>query len=524
MVASLSELLDVNVRRWPERAALTCGARTLNWSALAERAGGVAGALVDAGLVAQQRVFYVGRNSLAFVEALFGAALADLIFVPLNWRLTPAEIAEILRDVPDPLVVVEPEFDELVKHTVALLEGGCTVVHADLVNGELTLGGWAHATHAAGAVRTTQPDHIAVQLYTSGTTGRPKGAMFANATNIATLLDRVSEAWDLRDDDVSLAVLPLFHMGGLAWLLTSMARGARVVLADFDAARVLDTCEAERVTTAFFVPAMLGLLVTAAEERPRSLTLRRLTYSGAPIAPHALEAAMARFGCDFVQIYGMTEATGAFAQLEPGDHDPGGPREGLLLSAGRPYPWTETRVVDPASGEPVAPGSVGEIWTRSAQNMHGYFHRPEETAAAITPDGWLRTGDIGRQNEDGYLFLLDRSKNVIITGGENIYPAEVEKILLQHPDIAEVAIVGAPDDLWGETVVAVVVPSPGSHDRASEQLTAADVIAFSRDHMAAFKCPRRVDFVATMPRTATGKIQKNVVRDRYWGSLERRIH
>lgn len=522
MTASLAELLDANTRRWPERTAVSCGARALTWTQLEQRVQGVAGAMVDASLLPQDRLFFVGRNSICYVETLFAAALADLIFVPLNWRLAAGELAAILADTAVPFVVVEPEFAGLMTQVASLLRSECTIVQADLAYSESALRAGAGPTVSERALRPVSPDHIAFQLYTSGTTGRPKGAMFANGTSVATLLERITVAWDLREDDVSLVTLPLFHMGGLAWLLTSMAGGAQVVLADFDATAVLDICERDQVTTAFFVPAMLPPLITATRGRRRELHLRRLTYSGAPIAPNLLIEAMAEFGCDFVQIYGLTEATGAFAQLDPGDHDPGGPRESLLPSAGRPYPWTETRVCDPATGAAVARGKVGEIWTRSAQNMYGYFNRPAETAAAITPEGWLRTGDIGRYDDDGYLFLLDRLKDVIITGGENVYPVEVENVLATHPRISAVAVVGAPNQQWGETVVAVVVPAP-VRDVANE-LTADDVIGFTRERLASFKCPRRVEFVAELPRTATGKIRKDLVREQYWVGHERRIH
>jgi long-chain acyl-CoA synthetase len=214
----------------------------------------------------------------------------------------------------------------------------------------------------------------------------------------------------------------------------------------------------------------------------------------------------------------MTEATGAFAQLEPEEHDPGGPREHLLTSAGRAYPWAEVRVVDLVTEQDVAPGEPGEIWTRSAQNMVGYFERPEETAQALTADGWLRTGDVGTRDAEGYLFLLDRKKELIISGGENVYPAEVEGALAAHPDVAEVAIFGVPSEKWGETVKAAVVPRPG------HTVTAESVIAFARERLAAFKCPTSVDVVAALPRTVTGKITKDVLREPYWTGFSRRIN
>lgn len=521
MVASLQELLAAQCAARPDRVALTYGDTDLTWHELNLRARGVAAALLDHGLPRQTRVAFLGRNCPWYFDALFGAALADAIFVPLNWRLAPRELAEILGDTAAPVVIVQAGLEELIEQVRPLLRQPCEIVLAGATDGPvgpLALDTWAPPTDSDRGIRPTAADHIAFQLYTSGTTGRPKGAMFANGTNVKALLDLISVQWDLHEDDVSLATLPLFHMGGLAWVLASMARGARIVLVDFEPGPVLDACETHGVTTTFFVPAMLTSLMAAAHDAGRKLAIRRLMYSGAPISPSILSKAIEQFGCGFAQIYGMTEATGAFAQLDPVDHDPGGPREHLLRSAGRAYPWAEVRVANPQSGEAVAHGGIGEIWTRSEQNMRGYFDRPEEMAATITADGWLRTGDIGYLDEDGYLFLLDRKKDVIISGGENVYPVEVENVLAEHPAVAEVAVVGAPDPQWGETVVAVIVARPDA------ELDVDEVIAFARQRLAGFKIPRRVELRATLPRTATGKVRKTILRESFWSGYDRRIN
>jgi long-chain acyl-CoA synthetase len=227
---------------------------------------------------------------------------------------------------------------------------------------------------------------------------------------------------------------------------------------------------------------------------------------------------MSTFRCGFVQIYGLTEATGAFAQLSADEHDPHGPRADLLRSSGRPYPWVAVRTVDPETGHDTTPGAVGEIWTRSTQNLLGYWRQPRQTARALTPDGWLRTGDLARIDADGYLFLVDRVKDMVISGAENVYPAEVEAVLATHPGISEVAVIGVPDDQWGETVKAVVVAEPGV------AIDPIEVIDFARQRLARFKCPTSVDVVMTLPRTATGKIRKPELREHYWAGQERGIH
>ena len=517
MVASLAELLEERVRAQPGAIALRADGVAWSWMALAARARRIARALVAGGVAPQERIVYVGKNSAELLQMLFGAALANVIFVPLNWRLSPAELVQAIDDTRATVLVVDAELAEAAASFRRELPRVRVAVCMEEAPGWTTLDSWMSGDDTAFSVPAGERD-IAVQMYTSGTTGQPKGAMFANGTNVRALTEDISRAWGLREGDVSLLVMPLFHMGGLTWALAGMARGAElVVVRNFEPRAVLELCARQQVTVAFFVPVMLRALLAVPEEERPPLVLRRLVYSGAPIAPSTLRQAMSAFSCGFVQIYGMTEATGAFAQLEPDEHDPGGPRERLLLSAGRAYPWVQVRVVDLVTSEDVAPGAPGEIWTRSRQNMVGYFARPEETAQALTPDGWLRTGDVGTCDDEGYLFLLDRKKELIITGGENVYPAEVEGILTTHPDLAEVAVFGVPSEKWGETVKAAVVARPG------HAVTAESVIAFARERLATFKCPTSVDIATSLPRTATGKITKNVLRDPYWAGFTRKI-
>jgi long-chain acyl-CoA synthetase len=240
--------------------------------------------------------------------------------------------------------------------------------------------------------------------------------------------------------------------------------------------------------------------------------LRSIAYGAAPITTPVLKASLRTFGCALFGLYGLTESTGSVIALEPEDHDPGGPREYLLRSAGRPYPWVELRIADPVSGEPLAPHAIGEVWLRAPNVTPGYFNRPEETAAALTADGWLRTGDGGYVDGDGYLFLTDRIKDMIVSGGENVYPVEVEEALAQHPDVGDVAVIGVPDPHWGEAVKALVIPRPGTRPAP------ADLIAFARERLAGYKLPRSVDFVSELPRTPSGKVVKQELRMRYASS------
>jgi long-chain acyl-CoA synthetase len=248
--------------------------------------------------------------------------------------------------------------------------------------------------------------------------------------------------------------------------------------------------------------------VPGAAERDFS-SLRSIAYGASPITTSVLRAALRTFRCPLFGVYGLTETTGGVVQLYPEDHDAEGPRQHLLRSAGKPLPWVEMRIVDPIGGGECGPGDVGEVWLRAPNVMAGYYNRPAETAAALMPDGWLRTGDGGYRDDEGFLFLTDRIKDMIVSGGENIYPVEVEEVLSQHPAVADAAVIGIPDERWGETVKAIVVLSPNSGVDGDE------LVAFARERLAGYKLPRSVDFVSELPRSPAGKVLKRELRARY---------
>jgi long-chain acyl-CoA synthetase len=427
------------------------------------------------------------------------ASKLGAVIVPLNWRLAPAELRAIIGDARPRVVLAGEAYAEV----VADLAGEPEVVVLGDAYERLVA---AHDPIDPGG--RGAPGDTVLQMYTSGTTGVPKGVLTTHR-NLAAAAES-STLWRFDQDTISMTPLPMFHIGGIGWAYLGLWNGATTILVrDFVADAVLETLERELVTNAVLVPTMLQRLtaVEGAAERNYS-ALRSIAYGASPITTPVLKAALRTFRCQLFGVYGLTESTGGVVQLDPPDHEPDGPREHLLRSAGRPLPWVELRVVDPKNGTDRAPGEIGEVWLRAPNVMAGYFERPQETTATLTPDGWLRTGDGGYLDDDGYLFLTDRIKDMIVSGGENVYPVEVEEVLAHHPDVAEVAVIGVPDERWGETVKALVVPG------SRRTPTADELVAFARERLAGYKLPRSIEFVDDLPRTATGKVLKRELRDR----------
>ncbi len=486
----------------PHRELVAMGDVRLTYGQVSDRAAKVAAALGAERLQPQDRVAVLSRSTPELFEIIIGSDLARTVVVALNWRLAREEMQAVIADSGASVLFASEQFRN---DAVWLME------HVDCVRRVIVLGSeyeaWLAGPNAAAVASPSGvPSDVVLQLYTSGTTGRPKGVMATNHAAAFTL-PKVAAAWGFSDQTVALVPMPLFHIGGIGWSLVAMRAGGRLVLLDApSAAEILDAIEREGVTDIMVVPAQLTPLCDELERRPRDLSsLRLVTYAASPISETLLRRTIETFGCDLRQIYGQTECFGPVCQLEPEDHDLAD-GAGRLASCGRPVPWVELGIFDPISGEPVPDGSRGEVWTRSEQNMVGYWRQPERTADTIREDGWLRTGDIAEMR-DGYVYLVDRLNDLIISGGENVFPAEVERVLLQHPAVRDAGIVGVPHDRWGETPVAAVVP----HSDAKP--TEAELIEFCREHLAHFKCPTSVRFVSEIPRNPTGKILRSSLHE-----------
>ena len=501
METNLLTLLRKHAAQSPDAPCVTFAGETLSFGELDLRANRVANALAVLGVQPGDRVAIVARNTPAHFELLFGCAKAGAIFLPINWRLSAREITGILADSAPRLLIVETDLQTLLAETT---NPPATIELA-------AYPAWRDAGLAGDNDREPSPDEPLLILYTSGTTGLPKGAVLSH-DNLSFLARMAQELWGFTARSVNLVASPLFHIGGIGYAMTGLSQGGHTVLMQQVApAEIIAAIRDHRVTHGFFVPTVIQMLLDVPGVADMQLTsLDRMFYGAAPIGEAVLKRAIAVFGCGFSHVYGMTETAGTVVMLAPVDHDPDGPRAHRLRSCGLPMPWNELALIDPATGNRVATGEVGEIRIRSKVNMLGYWNKSEETAKTITPDGWLCTGDAAWQDADGYVYIHDRFKDMIVSGGENIYPTEIENVLYDHPGVAAVAVIGLPHERWGETPRAFVVACDGFKP------TEAELIAFTRERLAHYKCPTSVAFVTSLPQNASGKILKKEMRDPQW--------
>ncbi|MDJ0726781.1 MAG: long-chain-fatty-acid--CoA ligase [Prochloraceae cyanobacterium] len=521
-ISTLADLSSIQALKFPDSKALIFENKTLTYLQLDRQSNRIANLLLAKKIKPQSRVAILAKDSLKSYEILFACCKINAVFVPINWRLAAAEVSYILRDANVELLFVGSQFEGLVKSIENEIDNVKTIITLEKNDNDrnwLNYDLWYREYSDDRPNIIVEPNDIAVQMYTSGTTGRPKGVQLANYSlfAIAKEFAKQGKNWiDWNQKDKSLITLPCFHIGGLWWAIRGLLSGAEnILLATFSDIKVLEAIEKYRVTKTCMVPAMIQVILSEPKSKKTDFSsLEYIVYGGSPIAESLLKKAIETFSCKFVQIYGMTE-TGNCAVCLPAEQHTSTNSE-RLKSAGKPFPGVKIVIVD-REGKEVDIGQIGEIKIKSPANTIGYWNLLEATAKTLV-DGWIYTGDAGYFDEEGYIYICDRIKDMICCAGENIYPAEIENILYEHPAVSEVAVIGVPDEYFGEIVKAIVVL------KDSIESTAFDLIDFLRGKIADFKLPRSVEFTDFLPRTPSGKLQKGKLREKYWQNYQRKVN
>jgi acyl-CoA synthetase (AMP-forming)/AMP-acid ligase II len=510
--------LDDRLAHWaevnPDGDAFTYLGRTWSWSQWEDRVRRLAGALKSKGIGRGDVVSFLDKNHPACVELTFAAASLGAANAIINFRLAGDEVDYAVNDSGAKLLLVGTELmplidkirDKLttVEHIVEVTPEGGDDYEAMLA-----------AAEPLGRDPEVEPTDTCLVMYSSGTTGRPKGVTLSQA-NMVTHTVNAHEGWGFDDGDKNMVAMPLFHVGGSSYVLFGIHDGVPSVMTRDPDGASLAGAIMQGANRTFLVPAVLAQVLQSGDDAIKLFgQLKTYCYGAAPMPMPLLRAAIKAWpDTDFMQVYGLTELCGVITHLMPdAHHDDAHPER--LVSAGQCIPGAEVKVVDPGSLEEMGVGEHGELWFRTPQLMQGYLNKPEATAEVITEDGWFRTGDMGRVDADGFVYVEDRLKDMIISGGENIYSPEIERVLAEHPSVMEVAIIGVPDDRWGETVKAVVSLKPDT------EATEEELIAYCGEHIAKYKCPTSVDIVDALPRNPTGKILKRDLRKPYWEGRDR---
>jgi acyl-CoA synthetase (AMP-forming)/AMP-acid ligase II len=516
----LHDYLDYRAREHPDEEFAVLGDRRMLYREALDEVNRLANGFVSAGLQLGDRIAILSKNSIEYAIVYYAASKAGVVPVPLNYRLAPPEWAYIVNDAGAKMLMAADELVSAIDGIRGELESVDRFVAINADGPE----GWEEYRQLVDGQPSTSPDRAVTedddvyQMYTSGTTGHPKGAVITHRALLANV-GQIAMLIQLAPDERNLIVVPMYHAaGGISTFITVYWGGCLYIQADFNPPEVVRALDEERVGTVTLVPAMIqALLVYVPDADKRQYKdLKQITYGASPIAEETLRRAMDVFKCDFAQAYGMTETTAVLTYLFPADHRRAvSEQPELLLSAGRPLVGTEVRIVD-EDDNPLPTGSIGEIIARGPQLMRGYWNLADESAEALK-GGWMHTGDAGTMDDDGYIYIQDRVKDMIVSGGENVYPRVVEDVLFQHPAVADAAVIGVPDEQWGETVKAIVVLREG------QAATEEELIDFCRDKLGGFERPRSVDFIDELPRNPTGKVVKRQLREPYWAGQKRRV-
>jgi acyl-CoA synthetase (AMP-forming)/AMP-acid ligase II len=513
-------LLDDRLSHWaaatPDAEAVSYLGRSWTWSQWDDRVRRLSGALQGLGVGRGDVVSFLDKNHPACQELTFAAASLGAANAIINFRLAGNEVDYAVNDAGAKVLVVGSELMPLVDKIRDRLT---TVEHVIEVTPD-GADGDAYEALIAGAAPVRRrpevdPDDVCLVMYSSGTTGRPKGVMLTQRNMVKHTVN-AHDGWEFEPGDKNLVAMPLFHVGGSSYILFGIHDGVPSVMTRDPDGASLAGAIMQGANRTFLVPAVLAQVLQSGPDAVRLFSaLKTYTYGAAPMPLPLLRAAMEAWpDTGFLQVYGLTEVSGVLTHLMPDAHrDAAHPER--LVSAGRCVPEVEVRVVDPGTLEDLPIGEHGELWFRTPQLMKGYLGKPEATAEAITEEGWFRTGDMGVVDADGFVYVQDRLKDMIISGGENIYSPEIERVLAEHPAVMEVAVIGVPDEKWGEVVKAVVSLNPGT------TATEPELIEYCRDNLAHYKCPKSVDVIEALPRNPTGKILKRDLRAPYWVGRDR---
>ena len=509
-IASMADVSRYHARVRGAAPALRFGGRTSSWRQFDARASRIANALIARGAATTSAIAFYGKNSATYLELMFGAFKADVPFLPFNWRLTAHELSAILQDSKPATVFVEPAFTETLAKALDSSGLSAEIVAIDASADDGGLEGFLGGASEHDPRLDIPLHHTALRLYTSGTTGQPKGVELTHGSFMhMRLCEHFEPALRWGPDDVHLFALPNYHLAGIGICLQSLYNGgAVIVLPEFNPAAVLAAIRETRPTIGMLVPATIQMLLDHPDAATTDFSCFRLVmYAGSAISLGLIKRAIAEMKCEFMQFYGATETSGAVTLLRPHEHDFN--NEENLKSCGTPLPLIEIRVAD-AAGNVLPDGETGEFLIRTPSIFKEYLNKPADTEAA-QENGWYRSGDAGYRAQSGLYFIVDRVKDMIVSGGSNIYSTEVENALSKHPAVAQSAVIGVPDEKWGEAVKALVIL------RKDASATPDELIGFCRQYIAGYKVPKSIVFVDALPMTPTGKVLKRELRRQHAG-------
>ena len=514
-IKTLADIPRHYARTQPEKLALIDGAGARSFGQLEETSNAIGAALIAERVPHRSHIGFIGKNSARYFEALFGAAKAGCAVTPLNWRLSEPELQLVIEDAGCPVILVDCEFAAIAKSLQSRCANAFRCIQFDSTSNEPgEFEAWIGAVAPIDPKVPVAPEDTGVLIYTSGTTGKPKGVQLTHRGFFyMRLCEHFEPALQWQADDVMLMVMPNFHLVGTGLSVQSLYNGSTVsILPALDPGRTLKLIERDRPTICALVPTAIQMLLDHPDAATTDFSsLRLVMYAGSPISSRLLQRALAEMKCQFMQFYGATESSGAITLLRPEQHDIN--NEPRLRACGTPLPLIEVKIVD-AEGNELPDGATGEFVVRSPALFGGYWNQPEATAAVLN-NGWYRTGDAGYRDAEGLLYIVDRVKDMIVTGGENVYSGEVEQALQKHPAVRVSTVIGLPDERWGERVTAVIIVAENA------TLSSEEVIAHCRSLIAGYKVPKSVHFVEALPMTATGKVLKRAVRDQLVVALQK---